>query len=240
MEWWSSTKEYFSALGAGAWWFVMALIVGILGGVLFLIQQFAPRLWAAAPFLSKWPPWVPAVTLVLGVPVATFTAFHTVRVQRDQLKRQIAETQKVHGGPQGIVFNNSWGNTVVNPSIEFGKSSDAEHDEDGRTVVTAAKLFGPGLYAKNQRFENIRIIGPAIIVLRGGTLRDCAFPPDSDPESLVWEVPSERFLLGAFMCDNCTFENCAFHAVAFGATPKDAPNMRKSFGEMLATAKRLR
>ena len=62
---------------------------------------------------------------------------------------------------------------------------------------------------RDKSFENVQLIGPAVIAFQGCSLDHCTF--EGNPEAMLWELPPERtYVLGAVLFENCRFLNCRF------------------------------
>lgn len=72
-----------------------------------------------------------------------------------------------------------------------------------------------------QEFEDCEIHGPAVIVPDGTNVFDeCTWEAARSIESLLWEVPAGKTVVGALALTRCTFRRCKFRGVGIaGAKP---------------------
>jgi hypothetical protein len=69
-------------------------------------------------------------------------------------------------------------------------------------------------------FDNVQLIGPAVVAFQGCSLENSVF--EGDPEAFLWEVPADRQrVLGAVLFLNCRFTRCRFSRIGI-AGPKEA------------------
>lgn len=82
------------------------------------------------------------------------------------------------------------------------------------------KSVGPVITAT---FENCHLLGPAIVVLLSDTsVEGVSFGVEnSDPETILWEVPENSFKIGAIGFQDCRIMGGRTEAVGFAGT-KDA------------------
>jgi hypothetical protein len=87
------------------------------------------------------------------------------------------------------------------------------------SVVRISELVSSDGVLSGCVFNRCRIDGPAVLVLRGGSMVDCDLGgPTSD--AVLWEVPRYRpRVVGVILAEDCTFEKCAFSNVGIAGPP---------------------
>ena len=77
-------------------------------------------------------------------------------------------------------------------------------------------------------FEDCDIEGPGVVALLGRTaLLNSSF--DGEQDSVFWEVPEGKTVVGAIAVANCTFKRCRFHGIGVAGTAEQIANYLKGF-----------
>lgn len=86
-------------------------------------------------------------------------------------------------------------------------------------VVRISELVSPDGHLADCVFTRCQIDGPAVLVLRRGSLVDCNLGGPT-PDAVLWEIPRYRpRVVGAILAEDCTFEKCTFSNVGFAGSP---------------------
>lgn len=68
---------------------------------------------------------------------------------------------------------------------------------------------------KGFTFERCEIVGPAMVYLRGnGAMSNCTFGGNPDI-TFVQLAPEQNEVMGAFVLEDCRFDDCRFTAIGF-------------------------
>ena len=119
------------------------------------------------------------------------------------------------------------GNVMVNVGVAImldlpaGVGGRTFRDEDV-TLTDLVTADNPVL--DRMRFENCRILGPAIIQSLGTRLDGCNLG-DGPLDSILWERPTPG--VGAIIANFCLFDHCQFIDVGFAMPPVNAAQFRR-------------
>lgn len=76
-------------------------------------------------------------------------------------------------------------------------------------------------------FENCTLVGPAVVVVMGGTLSGCVFEGPTD--ALFWPIGTRRHVIGAVGLSDCTLVGCRFQRIAVAYTDEQEAMFRQEF-----------
>src|SRR4051794_33305070 len=94
-----------------------------------------------------------------------------------------------------------------------------------REVVRIALVAGDDGVIRDTVFVGCDVKGPAVLIARGGILEHNTFRGTA--EGLFWEIPPDRaVVIGAILCERCTFSGCTFENVGFAGTAADLDPLR--------------
>jgi hypothetical protein len=97
-------------------------------------------------------------------------------------------------------------------------------------VVKLADVMKPNFMVEDEHFENALIVGPAIIAPLGeNTFANCTF--EGSPDSIFYEVPPERVLVGVVGIRNVTFDGCRLSGIGIIGTSDSLKAFREGFQE---------
>ncbi len=96
-------------------------------------------------------------------------------------------------------------------------------------VVDLVKRGAPGPpVVANRTFEDVRLLGPAVVYVRNGAMIECQFNYDGNLESILWEIqPHRTVITGAIVLLDCTFRRCEFNGIGFAGEPNILAKMRR-------------
>lgn len=95
-------------------------------------------------------------------------------------------------------------------------------------VVKIADALGPNFIVENKTFEDALILGPAILAPLGeNTFSSCTF--EGSPESIFYEVPPDRVLVGVVGIRNVTFTRCRLSAIGIIGTAESLKAFQGGF-----------
>lgn len=77
-------------------------------------------------------------------------------------------------------------------------------------------------------FENCTLVGPAVVVIMGGTLSGCVFEGPTD--GLFWPIGAKRHVIGAIGSRDCMVVGCRFQRIAVAYTDEQEQMFRREFG----------
>jgi hypothetical protein len=89
-----------------------------------------------------------------------------------------------------------------------------------RTLRVVDVVTVPGTtIVEGVRFENCRLIGPAVVYLMESVLDGAAFHVDKHNETIIWDVKPNTDKVGLIAMVNCVFVDCVFAQLGFAMTP---------------------
>jgi hypothetical protein len=78
-------------------------------------------------------------------------------------------------------------------------------------------------------FEHCTLIGPAVVILTGGTsMVSSGFTGEVD--AVLWPLGTRQSVIGAIAIVRCTIVNCQFQRVGLAYSPADEEMIRSGFG----------
>lgn len=78
-------------------------------------------------------------------------------------------------------------------------------------------------------FENCVLVGPAVIVLMGGTsMQDSVW--DGDSEAVLWPLGQREAVIGAVALVGCTIQSCRFQRIGLAYPAADEAMIRAGLG----------
>jgi hypothetical protein len=77
-------------------------------------------------------------------------------------------------------------------------------------------------------FTDCDVLGPAVVIMDDTTVSDSRW--SGIPESVFWEMPEGREVMGALRLYRCRFERCTFRNIGIVAIAGDVAQMRAEFG----------
>lgn len=93
-----------------------------------------------------------------------------------------------------------------------------------------ADLARTDLVVRDRVFENVRFVGPAVIVLRGsGVLTGSTFLGVESADSVLLEVPETTITVGAIIFEDSVFRNCQFERIQVMGPKAIIDKLRENF-----------
>ena len=197
---WESVKT-----GLSLWYGWIAVIATVGGFLIWLFSKIIPNLtipiWPYKAFATML-----LVSLVAGVAIGTYKVYQKKNVELESTLLKVSDLEKRLEVAQPSGFST--------PDQLIGKYLDGLdfriYDLARETVVI-----------RNRTIQNCRIYGPAVLLLKSGTIGQCIF--DADPTKSAEEVVNSLYIplikskviYGVIAVENVDFKNCEFHGIAF-------------------------
>lgn len=97
--------------------------------------------------------------------------------------------------------------------------------------VKIATLVGTDGMLEGATFENCRILGPAILGLVDDTeFRDSGFGMAGTVDSILWEIPNGKKVVGVIGLRHCKFIGCQFESIGLAGPPELMRQWRRQLG----------
>lgn len=77
-------------------------------------------------------------------------------------------------------------------------------------------------------FENCTLVGPAVIILLGGTMQDTGF--DGEWDAVLWPLGERGQVVGAIGLVNCSLVGCRLQRIGLAYPPAQEEMIRAGFG----------
>lgn len=77
-------------------------------------------------------------------------------------------------------------------------------------------------------FDNCTLVGPAVVLLIGGEMKDCVLEGPND--ALFWPVGERNLVVGAIGLLDCALRSCRLRRIGIAYSPADEEMYRQEFG----------
>ena len=100
------------------------------------------------------------------------------------------------------------------------------------TVVRLPDLAVTESVLEDLTFENCRLVGPAVVLLLGGSMSRCSIEGDLDAS--IWAIPDDQErIIGAIGLRNCILVGCRISEIGFAVRESEIDAFRRGFGSTI-------
>jgi hypothetical protein len=197
---WESIK-----LGMSLWYGWIAAFTTVGGILIWLISKVFPNI-PAPIYAYKIVAGILLLSFVAGIAVGTYKVYQKRNVELESALIKVADLEKKLEATRPSGFST--------PDQLISKYLDGL---DFRIVDLARN----SVVIKNRTIQNCRIYGPAVLLLKTGSISHCIF--DADPTKSAEETVNGIYIpllksdviYGVIAVENVDFKNCEFHGIAF-------------------------
>ncbi|MEX0658292.1 MAG: hypothetical protein WD080_04085 [Egibacteraceae bacterium] len=97
------------------------------------------------------------------------------------------------------------------------------------TTIRITELAVTDAVLRGLTFESCHIMGPAVLaVLDGVTMNGCTYDvANNDLDSVIWEIETGRWVVGAIGIESCEFYGCRFTNIGLAMPPELSAQFRE-------------